>query len=138
MNAGENIKKRRMELGLSQTELARLLHTSTAYMNQIEHNHRGGSISFKSRIADVLGVSLDELVGRTAPAVPGARVVFSATGAVTACGTLPIGHGDGTCSGVRLDIGEVEVVIGLWDDAVRAIGPHLYRKVRLTVEVLDG
>jgi len=59
---GERIKKRRMELGLTQEELAHKAGTSKGFLSDIENDHRGVGAKKLGQIAKVLRVSLDYLV----------------------------------------------------------------------------
>jgi len=61
----ENIKKLRIRKGLAQEKLARLADISTATLVKIEAGAaKGPTITTVVKIADALGVSIDELVGR--------------------------------------------------------------------------
>lgn len=60
---GDRIARRREQLGLSQSELARRVGLSAAYINQLESGARKGSIDALSRIAAELQVSLAALEG---------------------------------------------------------------------------
>ncbi|MGB3502208.1 MAG: helix-turn-helix transcriptional regulator [Mesorhizobium sp.] len=61
--AGENpVKVWRSHRGLSARELAKRTNLSASYLSEIEHGRKDGSISAMKNIADVLGLSLDEVV----------------------------------------------------------------------------
>lgn len=61
----ENIRKLRNKKGLAQEKLARLANISTATLVKIETRvAKEPTITTVVKIADALGVSLDELVGR--------------------------------------------------------------------------
>jgi transcriptional regulator with XRE-family HTH domain len=62
---GDRIRKARQQFGLSQAALARRIKVSTQTMYQIENNITTdpGVLKVKA-VADVLGVSVDALLGR--------------------------------------------------------------------------
>ena len=61
----ENIKKLRIRKGLAQEKLARLADISTATLVKIESGiAKEPTITTVSKIANALGVSIDELVGQ--------------------------------------------------------------------------
>lgn len=60
---GENLKKIRVEMDLSQEELARKLGTSKQVISRYEKNQRAPKITVASQYADILGVPLQELTG---------------------------------------------------------------------------
>ena len=60
---GTRIRRRRREIGLTQSELARRAGISASYLNLIEWNKRQISGARLRRIAEVLDLSLDELGG---------------------------------------------------------------------------
>lgn len=55
--------------GLTQTELAELLGTNASFISLMESGERQPSMQTLARLAEVLGVGFDELLGRTLPAV---------------------------------------------------------------------
>lgn len=59
---GKRIRQRRRELSLSQEQLAELIDCSTVHMSRIERKGQIG-IRLLVRVAQVLGISVDELVG---------------------------------------------------------------------------
>jgi transcriptional regulator with XRE-family HTH domain len=66
----ERLKELRMQRGLSQVQLAALIDVSPRVYNRWE---RGGALprlDFVVKIADILQVTLDELIGRAAPQDP--------------------------------------------------------------------
>ena len=61
--AGESSPKVfREHRGLTQVALAKNAGTSAAYLSQIETGRRTGSVRLLRRLADALGVELDDLV----------------------------------------------------------------------------
>jgi transcriptional regulator with XRE-family HTH domain len=62
---GDRIRKARLKIGISQAELARRIRISKQAMYQIENNLTPdpGVLKVKA-VADVLGVSMDTLLGR--------------------------------------------------------------------------
>ena len=52
------IKEKRKELGISQSELARRLGISQAYMNQIEQGTRNPTLPKLVKICELLGISM--------------------------------------------------------------------------------
>ena len=64
-NYGEEYKYHRQRAGLSQQELADLIHTYQQNISRWEKNEVEPSISFCVALADYYGITLDELIGRT-------------------------------------------------------------------------
>lgn len=64
MNIGQNIKKERVKRNLTQAELGKLTGTSNTAISAYETNSSLPPIDFLVRIADIFGITLDELVGR--------------------------------------------------------------------------
>lgn len=62
-NYGEELKQRREEYGISQTELAKKIGTSHQNINRWEKGVLP-NIDFCVQLADFYGISLDELIGR--------------------------------------------------------------------------
>lgn len=71
MTIGEKIKQLRRGRGLSQEKLAEALHVSRSAVAKWETDGGIPEIENLTRLAAVLGVSLDELVGNTAAPSPG-------------------------------------------------------------------
>ena len=59
---GEHISALRINLGLSQLELARLCGVCQQYISFIENNKKLPSLTVAKRLAKALGVTLDELI----------------------------------------------------------------------------
>lgn len=64
LNYGESLKEQRERLGLSQSEAARKINTSHQNISRWESGKILPSIDFCVKLADLYGVSLDELIGR--------------------------------------------------------------------------
>lgn len=64
MTAGDEIKRRRTEQGLSLNDLARLSEVAKGYLSQLENNQAPRpSATTLYKIADALGTSVAELLG---------------------------------------------------------------------------
>ncbi|WP_286081454.1 helix-turn-helix domain-containing protein [Parablautia intestinalis] len=61
MDIGENIRKRREELGMSQIELAKKVNVSRSMICQVESGRKPPSMVMGKYIADALGCSMDSL-----------------------------------------------------------------------------
>jgi transcriptional regulator with XRE-family HTH domain len=61
MDIGENIRKRREELGMSQTELAEKVNVRPSMICQVESGRKPPSMVLGKYIADALGCSMDSL-----------------------------------------------------------------------------
>ena len=64
INYGEALKEQREKSGLSQSMVARKINTSHQNVGRWESGKVLPSIDFCVRLADLYGISLDELVGR--------------------------------------------------------------------------
>ena len=64
INYGEALKEQREKLGLSQSAVANKINTSHQNISRWESGKILPSIDFCVKLADLYGVSLDELVGR--------------------------------------------------------------------------
>ena len=62
---GTTIRKLREVKGWSQAELAEAVHLSTPYAALLDRGERLPSLPVLIRVADVLGITLDTLVGRS-------------------------------------------------------------------------
>ena len=65
---GARILRRRQELGLSQTDVARLLGIGSANIHRIEQGSRNLTIDTLCKVAEVLDMTVAELVTGTPPA----------------------------------------------------------------------
>jgi transcriptional regulator with XRE-family HTH domain len=61
MSLGKEIRKARIDKGMPQGTLAKASAVSQKYMSQIENDHADPSFRIVQRIAEALGVSLDQL-----------------------------------------------------------------------------
>lgn len=59
---GENIRKIRIKKGMTQIDLCRKLEVDRAYMSKIENGKKNPTLSTIEHIAEVLGVSSNELL----------------------------------------------------------------------------
>ncbi len=64
LNYGEALKEQREKLGLSQSMVAKKINTSHQNISRWESGKILPSIDFCVKLADLYGVSLDDLVGR--------------------------------------------------------------------------
>jgi len=64
LNYGESFKEQREKLGLSQSTVAKKINTSHQNISRWESGKILPSIDFCVKLADLYGVSLDELVWR--------------------------------------------------------------------------
>lgn len=62
MNIGENIKKYRKALNISQKDLANKLNMPISTLANYENNHREPNIETLNKIATALGVTINDLV----------------------------------------------------------------------------
>lgn len=60
------VKRARTEIGISQVKLAELVDADRSMIARIEGGQRMPSMDLANRLADVLGLSLDQLFGRAA------------------------------------------------------------------------
>lgn len=63
MNIGKAIHVRRVELGVTRTELAKRVGVSVAYISMIERNKRSVNVAMFVKIAENLCISATELMG---------------------------------------------------------------------------
>ena len=61
-NLGNNIRKQRLELNLSQEELAFKIDSARNFIGCIERAEKSPTIVTLAKIADAIGISLSELV----------------------------------------------------------------------------
>lgn len=62
---GSKVKKFRLEINLSQSELARRAGVTSAAISLIEKNNRSVSLHVAQKIAKAFNITLDDLVSRT-------------------------------------------------------------------------
>lgn len=66
-NIAENIKWLRKTAGMTQAELAALLHGKKSLVSNYENGYSTPDINTLVTLADIFDVTLDELVGRKYP-----------------------------------------------------------------------
>jgi transcriptional regulator with XRE-family HTH domain len=59
---GENMKKIRLEKGMSQGDICRSLGLDRAYISNVENGKQNLTISTMEKVAKALGVSIDTLL----------------------------------------------------------------------------
>lgn len=64
MTLASNIKEARQIKNVSQEQLAEMIDVNQAFVSQLERGVRVPTVAMLEQIADVLGCSLDYLVGR--------------------------------------------------------------------------
>jgi DNA-binding XRE family transcriptional regulator len=65
---GQQIRKARESLGLSQAELAERAHVSQAYLSYLEQDQREPTLSIAARLARTLDIPLDQLAAASSVA----------------------------------------------------------------------
>lgn len=66
-NYGEKIKSYRMNLGLTQNQVAADMNVTPGYISNVENGRTAMSLRFLIYFAKIMGVTLDELVGDLEP-----------------------------------------------------------------------
>ena len=64
---GRNIRKRRLEKGLTQEAIAEMLDVTPDYISKIEHAQKHPSLKVLDAFAGIFGIELYELIGGTNP-----------------------------------------------------------------------
>ncbi|MBR5349347.1 MAG: helix-turn-helix transcriptional regulator [Lachnospiraceae bacterium] len=67
---GYMMRRERMTMGLTQSELGELLGISTSYVSSIERGKRGASGTVLKKMHDAFKISYDYMLGSSAAAVP--------------------------------------------------------------------
>ncbi|MDE6834181.1 MAG: helix-turn-helix domain-containing protein [Ruminococcus sp.] len=62
MRFGQKIKSRREELGFTQAELAKKVHTTQPYVSRLERGHFNPSMNMIIKISTALVISVDYLL----------------------------------------------------------------------------
>ncbi|MDE6671311.1 MAG: helix-turn-helix transcriptional regulator [Ruminococcus sp.] len=62
MTFGQKIKYRREELGYTQSELAKKVHTTQPYISRLERGHFNPSMKTITKISTALDISVDYLL----------------------------------------------------------------------------
>ena len=70
MTMGEIILNKRKELGMTQSELASKLNVTDKAVSKWERNASCPDIGTIPKLAEILGLDVNELMGSTAPAKP--------------------------------------------------------------------
>ena len=66
-NYGEMIRSYRINLGLTQSQVAAEMDVTPGYISNVENGRTAMSLKFLIYYAGVMGVTLDELVGKLEP-----------------------------------------------------------------------
>ena len=66
-NYGTLIKKLRLEIGLTQNQVAEALNVTPGYISNVENNRTAMSLRILIYYAQLVGISLDSLVGQIEP-----------------------------------------------------------------------
>ena len=72
---GERIRQVRKEKGISQAELAEMVHISTPYLSDIEHGKKNYSVSILIALIESLQVSADWLLRADVPSTSGIQSI---------------------------------------------------------------
>jgi predicted transcriptional regulator/transcriptional regulator with XRE-family HTH domain len=104
---GPRIRQRRRELGIRQADLAERIGISASYLNLIEWNKRKVAGAVLHRVAEALGLTLEELDGATERRL---------AGTLTEIAHLP------TLSGAGVEDGRIDELIGRFPGWARGIG----------------
>lgn len=59
---GDNIRRIRLERGLTQVELSKKLKVDRSYVSNVEQGKKNPTLTTMEKIANVLGVSTEELL----------------------------------------------------------------------------
>ncbi|MFD5891725.1 helix-turn-helix domain-containing protein [Streptomyces sp. NPDC060334] len=96
---GRRVAARRADLGISREELARRCGADANYIAYLEEHAASPAVGLLVRVADVLGVTVDDLTGASASSVPGRSTARRDTALTTLeedeCRTLLGTHGVG-------------------------------------------
>lgn len=66
MNIAENMKNARKRIGYTQKELAKIAGVQVAIVCNLENGRTESRLSTIIKLADALGISIDEYIGRNA------------------------------------------------------------------------
>ncbi len=67
-NLGSQIKELRIQMKLTQAEVAKALEVTPGYISNVENNRTAMSLRVLIYYARLMNISLDSLIGRVAPA----------------------------------------------------------------------
>ena len=65
---GEQIKEYRIKLGLTQSQVADAMEVTPGYISNVENGRTAMSLRFLIYYAKIMGITLDELIGKIEPA----------------------------------------------------------------------
>lgn len=66
-NLGAQVKELRIQMNLTQAEVAKALNVTPGYISNVENNRTAMSLRVLIYYARLMGISLDSLIGRIAP-----------------------------------------------------------------------
>ena len=66
-NYGEQIKNYRINLGMTQSQVAKELDVTPGYISNVENGRTAMSLKILIYYAKLMGITLDELVGKLEP-----------------------------------------------------------------------
>lgn len=66
-NLGAQVKELRIQMNLTQAEVARALNVTPGYISNVENNRTAMSLRVLIYYARLMNISLDSLIGRIAP-----------------------------------------------------------------------
>ena len=66
-NYGEQIKNYRINLGMTQNQVAKALDVTPGYISNVENGRTAMSLKILIYYAKLMGITLDELVGKLEP-----------------------------------------------------------------------
>ena len=64
---GARVKKLRLQMGLTQNQVAKALHVTPGYISNVENNRTAMSLRMLTYYARLSGITLDSLVGQIEP-----------------------------------------------------------------------
>lgn len=67
-NLGAQVKELRIQMNLTQAEVAKALNVTPGYISNVENNRTAMSLRVLIYYARLMNISLDSLIGRIAPA----------------------------------------------------------------------
>jgi transcriptional regulator with XRE-family HTH domain len=78
MSLGQRVKGRRLHLGMTQAELAKVLEVTPQHISAIEQDKRVPSLTFLARLAEKLGVTTDYIITGKEQLLPDTALVIRA------------------------------------------------------------
>ena len=64
---GARVKELRLQMGLTQNQVAKALHVTPGYISNVENNRTAMSLRMLTYYARLSGITLDSLVGQIEP-----------------------------------------------------------------------